>query len=152
MHGGNMTMAINRTHSNVTPPDAPEAANGFVRQWVSEMADLCQPDQIVWLNGSNEERQKLFKQGVDEGIFIKLNESKLPNCYLHRSNPNDVARSEHQTFICTPSQDMAGPTNNWMLDKQAYVKLRELFGGSLRGRTMYVIPFVMGPIGSPLAK
>src|SRR5206468_8348640 len=132
--------------------EAPQAANGFVRQWVSEMADLCRPGKIVWLDGSLEERQKLFKQGVDEGIFIKLNEQKLPNCYLHRSNPNDVARSEHQTYICAPSQDMAGPTNNWMLDKQAYAKLRELFAGSMRGRTMYVIPFVMGPIGSPLAK
>src|SRR5881628_3611342 len=93
-----------------------------------------------------------MEQGVKDGTFVKLNQDKLPGCFLHRSNPNDVARSEHLTFICTPSQDMAGPTNNWMEPKAAYTKLRGLFHGCMKGRTMYVVPFVMGPIGSPLAK
>src|SRR5262249_40368639 len=85
-------------------------------------------------------------------VLIALNQDKLPGCYLHRSNPNDVARTEQNTFICTPTERLAGPTNNWMEPKQTYAKLRALFSGSMRGRTMYVVPFVMGPVGSPLAK
>jgi phosphoenolpyruvate carboxykinase (GTP) len=123
-----------------------------VRQWVQECAGLCEPDRIVWCDGSPDERRALCEQGVSEGILIRLNQEKLPNCYLHRSNPNDVARTEQLTFICTPSEDMAGPTNNWIETKAAYNRLRPLFNGCMRGRTMYVIPFVMGPIGSPLAK
>ena len=130
----------------------PGGANGHVRQWVQECAQLCQPDQIVWCDGSLEERQALCRRGVREGVLIELNQQKLPGCYLHRSNPNDVARTEQLTFICTPSQDMVGPTNNWMEVKGAYAKLRDLFRGCMKGRTMYVVPFVMGPIGSPLAK
>jgi phosphoenolpyruvate carboxykinase (GTP) len=116
------------------------------------MIELCQPDSVVWCDGSKSERERFFAQGEKEGVFIKLNQKKWPGCYYHRSNSNDVARTEHLTFICTPSQDGAGATNNWMNDKQAYAKLRELFDGCMRGRVMYVIPFVMGPIGSPLAK
>jgi phosphoenolpyruvate carboxykinase (GTP) len=123
-----------------------------VRAWVQECVALCKPDRVHWCDGSARERNELIEEGVREGIFIRLNHHKLPNCYLHRSNPNDVARSEHLTFICTPSEDMAGPTNNWMEVKQAYAKLRGLFSGCMRGRTMYVVPFVMGPVGSPLAK
>ena len=130
----------------------PAAANAYVRQWVQECVKLCQPDEIVWCDGSLEERQGLLRRGVREGSLIELNQQKLPGCYLHRSNPNDVARSEQLTFICTPSQELAGPTNNWIETKAGYVKLRELFDGCMRGRTMYVVPFVMGPIGSPLAK
>ncbi|HZZ42697.1 MAG TPA: phosphoenolpyruvate carboxykinase (GTP) [Tepidisphaeraceae bacterium] len=130
----------------------PANANSSVRAWVKQCIDLCQPASVVWCDGSSEQRASLLAQGVREGIFIQLNPSKLPNCYLHRSNPNDVARSEHLTFICTPSQDMAGPTNNWLSDKAAYAKLRPLFDGAMQGRTMYVVPFVMGPLGSPLAK
>jgi phosphoenolpyruvate carboxykinase (GTP) len=126
--------------------------NGRVRGWVEESAALCKPDRIVWLTGSPDEREDLIERGVRDGTFIKLNQQKLPNCYLHRSNPNDVARTEQLTFICTPSEDMAGPTNNWMETKQGYARLKPLFTGCMRGRTMYVIPFVMGPIGSPLAK
>jgi phosphoenolpyruvate carboxykinase (GTP) len=126
--------------------------NGRVRGWVEESAALCKPDRIVWLTGSPDEREDLIERGVRDGTFIKLNQQKLPNCYLHRSNPNDVARTEQLTFICTPSEDMAGPTNNWMETKQGYARLKPLFSGCMRGRTMYVIPFVMGPIGSPLAK
>ena len=123
-----------------------------VHAWIEECVSLCKPDQIYWCDGSERERRSLIDEGVRDGMFIRLNQQKLPNCYLHRSNPNDVARSEHLTFICTPSEDMAGPTNNWMEVKQAYAKLRGLFSGCMRGRTMYVVPFVMGPVGSPLAK
>ena len=123
-----------------------------VRAWIDECVSLCKPDQLYWCDGSDEERQALLEQGLRDGVFIKLNPQKLPNCYLHRSNANDVARSEHLTYICTPSEDMAGPTNNWMDDKQGYAKLRGLFAGCMRGRTMYVVPFVMGPVGSALAK
>jgi phosphoenolpyruvate carboxykinase (GTP) len=130
----------------------PAEANEVVRKWVQQCADLCQPEKIVWCDGSMAERNALFDLGTQQGVFTKLNQQKLPGCYLHRSNPNDVARSEHLTFICTPSQDMAGPTNNWMDPKAAYAKLGALFHSCMRGRTMYVVPFVMGPIGSPLAR
>jgi phosphoenolpyruvate carboxykinase (GTP) len=132
---------------------APEpVVNKCVRQWLNECIELCQPDQVYWCNGTSHERQSLINQAVRDGTLLKLNQEKLPGCYLHRSNQNDVARSEHLTFICTPSQDMAGPANSWMESKAAYAKLRPLFSGCMRGRTMYVIPFVMGPVGSPLAK
>ncbi len=156
-----MTMQAQDVDVKAAPPtgqsrDAGAAAvrttNDYVRRWVDSCVSLCQPDRVVWLNGTREERQRLIRQGMDEGVFIELNQEKLPGCYLHRSNPNDVARTEQLTFICTPSQDMAGPTNNWMETKVAYSKLRGLFHGCMKGRTMYVIPFVMGPIGAPLAK
>ena len=108
---------------------------------------MTHPDRVYWCDGTVAERQMLLEQGVRDGVFIQLNQEKLPGCYLHRSNPNDVARSEHLTFICTPSQDMAGPTNNWMETRAGYAKLRPLFDGCMKGRTMYVVPFVMGPIG-----
>src|SRR4030095_2729820 len=127
------------------PLDVP-IKNRYVRKWVDEMIALCQPDKVYICNGSHQEQDALFERGVREGTFIKLNQEKLPGCYLHRSNPNDVARSEHLTFICTPSQDTAGPTNNWMESKAAYTKLRGLFNACMKGRTMYVVPFVMGPI------
>ena len=126
--------------------------NQFVRGWIANCVALCQPDRVFWCDGSAAERQMLLDQGVRDGIFIRLNPEKRPNCFLHRSNPNDVARSEQLTFICTPSEDMAGPTNNWLNDRQGYAKLRPLFEGCMKGRTMYIVPFVMGPIGSPLAK
>ena len=130
----------------------PAGANPAVRQWVQECVQLCEPDEVIWCDGSAQERDSLLRRGVREGVLIELNQQKLPGCYLHRSNPNDVARSEQLTFICTPSEDMAGPTNNWMEMKSAYAKLRGLFRGCMRGRTMYVVPFVMGPLGCPLAK
>ncbi len=130
----------------------PAGANPVVREWVRQCAELCDPESIYWCDGSIEERQRLFELGVQQGVLVKLNPQLRPGCYLHRSNPNDVARSEQLTFICTPGQDMAGPTNNWMEPKSAYAKLRELFRSSMRGRRMYVVPFVMGPIGSPLAR
>src|SRR5215212_10059683 len=87
--------------------------NPHVQKWVDESVALCKPDQIVYCNGSADERKAFFEQGVADGTFIRLNQQKLPGCYLHRSNPNDVARSEHLTFICTPSADTVGVTNNW---------------------------------------
>ncbi|MGA3066801.1 MAG: phosphoenolpyruvate carboxykinase (GTP) [Tepidisphaeraceae bacterium] len=134
--------------SGALPPGVPWQ----VKSWVDECMRLVQPRDVFWCDGSSQERAALLARGVKEGVFIALNQQKLPNCYLHRSNPNDVARSEQCTFICTPSQDMAGPTNNWMETRQAYAKLRPLFNGCMKGKTMFVLPFVMGPIGSPLAK
>jgi phosphoenolpyruvate carboxykinase (GTP) len=128
------------------------ASNRYVQQWVDECVAMCRPEQVYWCDGSAIEREALIEQGVAEGIFIRLNPAARPNCLLHRSNPNDVARSEQLTFICTPSEDTAGPTNNWMSDKQGYARLRPLFTGCMAGRTLYVVPFVMGPIGSPMAK
>jgi phosphoenolpyruvate carboxykinase (GTP) len=126
--------------------------NPHVRKWITKSVEMCKPDRLVWCNGSKQQRDEFYEQGVRDGTFIKLNQQKWPGCYYHRSNTNDVARSEHLTFICTPSQDMAGATNYWMEPRAAYSKLRGLFDGCMKGRTMYVIPFVMGPIGSPLAK
>ncbi|HEV2292554.1 MAG TPA: phosphoenolpyruvate carboxykinase (GTP) [Tepidisphaeraceae bacterium] len=131
---------------------AAETANPFVRRWLDKCVEMCQPGEIVWCDGTPAERQRLLAQGVRDGIFIQLNQDKLPGCYLHRSNPNDVARSEHLTFICTPAHDMVGATNNWMESKAGYARMRGLFTGCMNGRTMYVVPFVMGPIGSPMAK
>src|SRR5687767_12426879 len=140
---------IQRTPSRrVTPSNVDPA----VAKWVKECIDLCKPSDVYWCDGTPAERSKLFERGMEEGVFIRLNQEKLPGCYLHRSNPNDVARSEQCTYICTPSQDMAGPTNNWLEAKSAYTKLRPLFAGCMQGRTMFVIPFVMGPVGSRLAR
>jgi phosphoenolpyruvate carboxykinase (GTP) len=116
------------------------------------MARLCQPDEIVWCDGSEAERRRLTKQAVSDGVLLPLNPKKRPGGYLHRSHPNDVARVEHLTFICTPTREEAGPTNHWMAPDEARAKLGKLFEGSMRGRTMYVIPYVMGPLGSPFSK
>jgi phosphoenolpyruvate carboxykinase (GTP) len=129
-----------------------EISNPTVRRWVSKCIALCDPDAVYWCDGSQRQKDELLARGVAEGTLIRLNQQKLPGCFLHRSNPNDVARTEQLTFICTPSEDMVGPTNNWMEVKAGYAKLSPLFDGSMRGRTMYVVPFVMGPVGSPLAK
>ncbi|MGC9259931.1 MAG: phosphoenolpyruvate carboxykinase (GTP) [Phycisphaerae bacterium] len=126
--------------------------NQYVRQWLADVIKLCQPDKIVLCDGSEREKDQLLARGVEDGTFIRLNAQKLPGCYLHRSNPNDVARMEQCTFICTPAQTMVGPTNNWMESREGYQKLSHLFTGSMKGRTMYVMPFVMGPVGAPLAK
>ncbi|MCC6239334.1 MAG: phosphoenolpyruvate carboxykinase (GTP) [Phycisphaerales bacterium] len=127
-------------------------SNPYVKQWLDECITLCQPDKVVFCDGTPEERKRLFQEGLKTGDFYELNQKKWPGCYYHRSNSNDVARTEHLTFICTPSEDMAGPTNNWMSDRQAYAKLKPLYRGCMKGRTMYVLPFVMGPAESVLAK
>ncbi|MFO0606985.1 MAG: phosphoenolpyruvate carboxykinase (GTP) [Polyangiales bacterium] len=120
--------------------------------WVRDMAAMCGPDRVVWVDGSAAEKERLTAQAVAEGVLTPLDPAKRPGCYYARSNPNDVARVEHLTFICTPTKDEAGPTNNWMAPDEAYAKLRGLFTGAMKGRTMYVIPYAMGPIGSPYAK
>jgi phosphoenolpyruvate carboxykinase (GTP) len=135
-------------------PSSPPASikNKAVMAWVQEMASLTKPERIQFCDGSEAEKKRLTEEAVAQGILIPLNQEKRPGCYLHRSNPNDVARVEHLTFICTPDKDQAGPTNNWMAPDEAYKKLSALFDGSMKGRTMYVIPYVMGPIGSPFSK
>ncbi|MEO6419539.1 MAG: phosphoenolpyruvate carboxykinase, partial [Polyangiaceae bacterium] len=126
--------------------------NSHLTAWVDAMTKLTKPDAVVWCDGTDEERARFTEEAVKSNILIPLNQEKLPGCYLHRSNPNDVARVEHLTFICTPTKEDAGPTNHWMAPDEAYRKVGELFDASMRGRTMYVIPYVMGPLGSPMAK
>jgi phosphoenolpyruvate carboxykinase (GTP) len=130
----------------------PHVASARLKQWVAETARLTQPDNIVWCDGSLDERQRLLAKAVKSGVLIPLNPRKRPGCYLHRSDPRDVARTEQVTFVCTPSAQEAGATNNWMAPDEAYRKLGAMLKGSMRGRTMYVVPYVMGPIGSPYAK
>jgi phosphoenolpyruvate carboxykinase (GTP) len=130
----------------------PLTKNATLLAWVDEMARLTKPERIVWCDGSEEEKHRLTEQAVAEKVIEPLNQQKLPGCYIHRSNPNDVARVEQLTFICTPEKDAAGPMNNWMAPKDAYEKLGKLFDGSMKGKTMYVIPYVMGPVGSSLSK
>ena len=126
--------------------------NKTVLNWLSEMTALLNPDKTVWVDGSAEQQEELRRLAVELGELEKLNEEKLPGCYLHRTNPNDVARVEDRTFICTSTKEMAGPTNNWCDPKEMYEKLYNIARNSYKGRTMYVIPYSMGPIGSPLAK
>ncbi|MBQ2712510.1 MAG: phosphoenolpyruvate carboxykinase (GTP), partial [Clostridia bacterium] len=126
--------------------------NKMVLQFVEESAALCTPDKIVWIDGSQKQQDELTEIALKTGELIKLNEEILPGCYLHRTAVNDVARVENRTFICTRRKEDAGPTNNWMAPEEAYAKLSEIYKGSMKGRTMYVIPFSMGAIGSPFAK
>ncbi len=140
-------------HTNVTTTiGTMRVSNEALLEWVNEVAAMTKPDQVVWVDGSDDENKNLTEQAVAAGVLIPLNPQKRPGCYLHRSNPNDVARVEHCTFICTPTKEGAGPTNNWMAPDDAYAKLGKLFDGSMKGRTMYVVPYVMGPVGSPYAK
>jgi phosphoenolpyruvate carboxykinase (GTP) len=120
--------------------------------WVEKMAALCQPDRIFWCSGSEAEKEFLTAEAVRNGILVPLNQEKWPGCYHHRSNTNDVARVEQLTFICTPTEEEAGPTNNWANPVEMYAKLHSLAAGGMKGRTMYVIPYLMGPLGSPLTK
>ncbi|MEG0839414.1 MAG: phosphoenolpyruvate carboxykinase (GTP) [Hydrogenoanaerobacterium sp.] len=126
--------------------------NKNVLTWVDSMIALCKPDRVVWLDGSEEQLNGLRDQAVSTGEMERLNEEKLPGCMLHRTLQNDVARVEARTFICSRSKDDAGPTNNWCDPKEMYAKLTPMYDGVMKDRTMYVIPYSMGPIGSPLAK
>jgi phosphoenolpyruvate carboxykinase (GTP) len=123
-----------------------------LKLWVNKMAKMCKPDKVVWIDGSEEEKARLEKEAFSTGELIQLNQQKLPGCVYHRTAINDVARTEHLTFICTRKKQDAGPTNNWMSPKEAYKKATEIFSGSMKGRTMYVIPFSMGPVGSEFSK
>ncbi|HLD82843.1 MAG TPA: phosphoenolpyruvate carboxykinase (GTP) [Candidatus Omnitrophota bacterium] len=120
--------------------------------WVKSMARMCQPDGIVWIDGSQEQKEQLEKEALAAEEIIALNQKELPNCFLHRSKPDDVSRTEHLTFVCTRKKHDAGPTNNWMSPKAAYKKAKAIFKGAMKKRTMYVIPFSMGPVGSPFSK
>ncbi|MGC3990903.1 MAG: phosphoenolpyruvate carboxykinase (GTP) [Chthoniobacteraceae bacterium] len=143
---------------NLNAVNAPEHLGKFrpnhsdITNWVDNTAALCQPENIFWCDGSEEEDAWLKEQAVKLGVLVKLNEEKLPGCYYHRSNTNDVARVEQCTFICTDHEEEAGPTNNWADPKKMYAKLRGLLNGCMKGRTMFVVPYLMGPKGSPLTK
>ena len=126
--------------------------NKHILDWVREMADMTRPDNIVWIDGSEEQAEKLRAEACSTGEMIKLNQELLPGCYLHRTAVNDVARVEGRTFICTSKKEDAGNINNWMDPAECYAKLSKLYTGSMKGRTMYVIPYSMGIVGSEFAK
>ena len=127
-------------------------SNKTVLAWLDEMAAMCTPKEIVWIDGSEAQLEALRAEAVATGEIIKLNEEKLPGCYYHRTAENDVARVEDRTFICTETKEEAGPINNWMAPEEMYAKMKALYAGSMAGRTMYVIPYSMGPVGSPFSK
>ena len=127
-------------------------ANRSVLDWIEDKIALVNPDKVVWIDGSEAQLEALRAEACSTGEMIKLNEEKLPGCYLHRTAVNDVARVEHRTFICSEKEEDAGPTNNWMAPADAYKMLYDIARGSYKGRTMYVIPYSMGPVGSPFAK
>ena len=126
--------------------------NKYVNSWIDEMAAMTQPDRIVWIDGTDEQAEALRAEACSTGELTKLNEELLPNCYLHRTAVNDVARVEGRTFICTPTKEEAGNINNWMDPNEMYAKLKKLYTGSMKGKTMYVIPYSMGVVGSDFAK
>ncbi len=123
-----------------------------LERWVDEAARLTRPDRIVWCDGSAREQEEIGAKMLGEGNTFRLNSKTYPNCFLHRSNPNDVARTEGVTFICTRDRSDAGPTNHWMAPQEAKQKVGEMFAGCMAGRTMYVVPYVMGPADSPISK
>jgi len=138
--------------STTSDTSVPLSSNKNLLQWVKKMADLCQPKAIHWVDGSQKEYDQLCAQMVESGTFTKLNEKLWPGCFYAKSDPNDVARVEDRTFICSLSKDAAGPTNNWVNPFDMRRKLKGLFNGVMQGRTMYVLPFSMGPVGSPMSE
>ncbi|MEO6239050.1 MAG: phosphoenolpyruvate carboxykinase (GTP), partial [Vicinamibacterales bacterium] len=123
-----------------------------IRKWVDEVAAMTRPDRVLVCDGSDQERGTLVAESVASGELIELNQQKMPGCYLHRSAPHDVARTEHLTYVCTTEKEDAGPNNNWMSETDALARLTPLFAGAMTGRTMYVVPFLMGPPGSRFSK
>src|SRR2546430_13317045 len=119
--------------------------------WVDQAAKLTKPERVVYCDGSEAEYQRMIAEMLRSGDSLTLSEKTFPNCHLHRSSPNDVARTEHLTFICSPEREEAGPTNNWMDPDAAKHKVGALLDGAMRGRTMYVVPYVMGPVSSPIS-
>jgi len=123
-----------------------------IRKWVDDIAAMTRPDRILFIDGSDEEKDVIIKESLASGELIELNQQKMPGCYLHRSATHDVARTEHLTFVCTETKDDAGPNNNWMAPADAFAKVTPLFTNAMKGRTMYVVPFLMGPPGSRFSK
>ena len=123
-----------------------------LQSWVDQVAAQTRPDTIVWCDGSDAEYQQMIEKMLSDGTLTTLNEEQYPNCYLHRSDPSDVARVEHLTFVCTKEREDAGPNNNWMKPEDGHAKMDELFAGCMKGRTMYVLPYCMGPIGSRFSR
>ena len=130
----------------------PEIKNQSLQKWINEISTLCKPKDVYWCDGSQEEYNKFCEQMVQSGTFIRLNTEKRANSFLCRSDPGDVARVEDRTFICTKREEDVGPTNNWMEPGQMWATLEKLYDGCMRGRTMYIIPFSMGPVGSPISQ
>ncbi len=132
--------------------DNPITNNAHMLKWVDRIAKIARPSSVIWITGDPDQLDSLRQEGFELGILEKLNEEKLPGCVLHRSNPNDVARVEDRTYICTRKEEDAGPTNNWMDPKEMYAKLDGILEGAMEGREMYIVPFSMGVVGSPFAK
>src|SRR5271169_4437827 len=145
-------VAKDTTRMHGRNPAVPLSKNEHLLRWVEKMAELAKPAAIHWVDGSREENDFLCSQMVAAGTLIKLNEKLWPGCYYARSDANDVARVEDRTFICSLSKDSAGPTNNWENPYEMRKKLKSLFNGAMRGRTMYVLPYSMGPIGSRMSQ
>ena len=133
-------------------PSVPLTRNHHLLRWVEKMNELTRPARVHWVDGSQEENDELIEQMLRSGTLLRLNQETWPGCYYARSDASDVARVEQRTFVCSLSEDAAGPTNNWENPYEMRRKLKDLFNGAMRGRTMYVLPFSMGIVGSPMSQ